>query len=87
MHSFVWEAEISQLFFLFVKVLLVIKPTCPFSVEAKRTLDGLGVKYAVCDLASASNAGVHDALKKEWKQSTVPYVFIGGVSVSLWPKC
>ena len=50
-------------------------------MEIKRCFDARGCPYAVYDIDVEPEGGqVHDALKQEYKQTTVPYVFVKGVS-------
>mmetsp|Transcript_38079 Transcript_38079/g.84818 ORF Transcript_38079/g.84818 Transcript_38079/m.84818 type:complete len:945 (+) Transcript_38079:211-3045(+) len=55
------------------------KTWCPFCLEVRNTFDSLGVKYAVYNVDAETGGGeVHSCLKELYKQTTVPYVFVGG---------
>lgn len=58
------------------------KSWCPFCLEASRLLDSLGCNFVVANLDTSSEAAaVHAALKAKYKQTSVPYVIVGGVSI------
>ncbi len=61
-------------------VLIVGKVRCPFTVEVRRLFDSLGTSYSYLNVDEETDGGaIHDVLKAEYKQDTVPYVFVGKV--------
>lgn len=63
-------------------VIVYSKSGCPFCVQAKRSLDGIGVRYLAVELDRISEGGaVQKALAELTRQRTVPNIFIGGEHV------
>jgi tellurite resistance protein TehA-like permease/glutaredoxin-related protein len=66
-------------------IALVGKPRCAYSIEAYETLTAAAANVGGADSISTywldgttASAAIHNALKEELKQPTVPYVFING---------
>lgn len=66
-------------------IALVGKTTCAYSLEANSTLASAAANAGGADIVSSfwidsmvGGTAIHNALKQELKQSTVPYVFING---------
>lgn len=62
-------------------VVVFSKTTCPFCFELKRTLNTMGVEYAVVEVdKSASMAAIQKALGEVSNITTVPNLFVAGKS-------
>lgn len=63
-------------------VIVYSKSSCSFCVQAKRSLDGMGVRYLAVELDRISEGGaIQNALAELTHQRTVPNIFIGGEHV------
>lgn len=58
------------------KVLIYTKEKCQFCLKAKNFLDKKGISYSEIDITSDQE--LHEKLKNETRQLTVPYIFING---------